>query len=156
MTSYRGLPPKHIQLVQEFRDALMVKIAEKDPSVSFEQDFQELETRLRSASEKRQERELEISGSKTRANNWANVFRGDEEARKLLVVYREALQILNADEIQDIAKQRRMFLLGIFHSKGCYGPVEHANLPKNDDDMLDQILSMKPSSGRVVRSSYND
>lgn len=31
----------------------------------------------------------------------------------------------NAEAVQDIAKQRRSFMLGVFNAKGCYGPMDH-------------------------------
>lgn len=31
-----------------------------------------------------------------------------------------------ADDIQDLAEQRRTFVMGIYNAKGCYGPMDHA------------------------------
>lgn len=30
-----------------------------------------------------------------------------------------------ADDVQDIAEQRRSLMLGVYNAKGCYGPTEH-------------------------------
>jgi hypothetical protein len=32
----------------------------------------------------------------------------------------------NAESVQDVAEQRRSFVTGIYNSKGCLGPIDHA------------------------------
>jgi len=32
----------------------------------------------------------------------------------------------NAEDIQNIAQQRRSLMMGIYSAKGCYGPMDHA------------------------------
>ena len=53
----------------------------------------------------------------------------------------------DADEIQDIAAQRRTLMMGIYNAKGCNGPLEHAMQNPDIFDPLSQIASAEPSSG---------
>ncbi len=72
-----------------------------------------------------------------------------------------------ADNIQDIAAQRRTFMVGIYNAKGCYGPIEHAmNIqePVAIDDASEEVsahlASIMPASGPQYyaerRGRYNE
>lgn len=53
-----------------------------------------------------------------------------------------------ADHIQDIAEQRRSFMIGVYNAKGCKGPIDHAlqdNVEGNDD--ITQMAAVEPASG---------
>lgn len=53
----------------------------------------------------------------------------------------------NADGVQEIAKERRSFMLGVFNSKGCYGPFEYAMQTPEPKTLRDTIASIEPASG---------
>lgn len=54
-----------------------------------------------------------------------------------------------ADNIQDIAKQRRTLMVGIYNAKGCSGPMEHAfkNELKESGDPAVLLASIEPAAG---------
>lgn len=57
-------------------------------------------------------------------------------------------QSISADNIQDIAAQRRSFMIGIYNAKGCYGPVENVmHSPDPEQSLIAQITSIEPASG---------
>ena len=67
----------------------------------------------------------------------------------------------NADEIQDIAEQRRTLMMGIYNAKGCFGPIEHAMQNPEDFDAIDSIKKIEISAGESkyhsdIRRRYND
>jgi hypothetical protein len=54
----------------------------------------------------------------------------------------------SADNIQDIAQQRRSFMLGIYNAKGCFGPIENVmQSPDPEQSLIEQIASVEPASG---------
>lgn len=59
------------------------------------------------------------------------------------------------EKLQDIAEQRRSFMVGIFNAKGCEGPIEHVMQDPNLFDPMQQILNVSPAAGesRVNRAS---
>ena len=63
-----------------------------------------------------------------------------------------------AEDIQDIAEQRRSLIYGIYNVKGCYGPMEHAmqNPPKEDSILV--LSNIEPASGNGMKHKpqYND
>ena len=64
-----------------------------------------------------------------------------------------------ADSVQDLAKQRRSLMVGIYNAKGCFGPVEHAmNDPK--DLKLVNLAAIEPAAGgpapNTRTASYNN
>lgn len=67
----------------------------------------------------------------------------------------------DADEIQDIAEQRRTLMMGIYNAKGCFGPIEHAMQNPEDFDAIDSIKKIEISAGESkyysdIRRRYND
>lgn len=66
----------------------------------------------------------------------------------------------DADEIQDIAKQRRTLMMGIYNAKSCFGPLEHAMQNPEERDAMDIIADIQPASGQTyqteLRRRYND
>jgi len=56
------------------------------------------------------------------------------------------------DKIQDTAKQRRSFVMGIHNAKGCHGPLDHALQTNNNKEKL---ASIEPTSGEISKN-YND
>lgn len=66
----------------------------------------------------------------------------------------------DADEIQDIAKQRRTLMMGIYNAKSCFGPLEHAMQNPEKRDAMDIIADIQPASGKTyqteLRRRYND
>lgn len=55
----------------------------------------------------------------------------------------------DADNVQDIAAQRRSFMVGIYNAKGCYGPIEHVMLDglKRPSSTIINIASVEPAAG---------
>lgn len=56
-----------------------------------------------------------------------------------------------ADHIQDIAEQRRSFMVGIYHAKGCEGPLEHAMLEELEPYI--SVASVEPAAGELKDST---
>lgn len=55
-----------------------------------------------------------------------------------------------ADDVQDIAEQRRSLMIGIYNAKGCQGPVEHAmrNVTQPEPGHTDlSYAAIEPASG---------
>ena len=46
-----------------------------------------------------------------------------------------------ADSVQDIAAQRRFFMVGIYNAKGCFGPIEHAMYDPELTESWDSVSS---------------
>lgn len=63
-----------------------------------------------------------------------------------------------ADEMQDIAEQRRTLMMGIFNAKECFGPIEHAMRNPEEFDPLRKIaLNTTESKYQAdLRRRYND
>lgn len=66
-----------------------------------------------------------------------------------------------ADELQDIAEQRRTLMMGIHNAKGCHGPLEHAMQNPQGFDPLDQIAAAAAATQGPVyhadlRRRYNN
>lgn len=69
-----------------------------------------------------------------------------------------------ADNIQDIAKQRRSLMVGIYNAKGCNGPIEHVfNSYELEDEMIatvSEVASIEPAAGEefynALRPRYNN
>lgn len=65
-----------------------------------------------------------------------------------------------ADTVQDIAKQRRSLMAGIYDAKGCAGPLDHAMQDRiiEEDPSAMQLATLHPASGEESLSSsrYND
>lgn len=54
----------------------------------------------------------------------------------------------SANGIQDIAKQRRMLMIGIYHAKGCSGPIETIAIDKTPTpDLVTRLTDIAPASG---------
>ena len=60
----------------------------------------------------------------------------------------------DADEIQDIAKQRRTLMMGIYNAKGCAGPLEHAMQNPDIFDPLGKIAAIETAAGEEP-AQYN-
>lgn len=59
--------------------------------------------------------------------------------------------------IQDIAEQRRSFMIGIYNAKGCNGPIEHALQDKSPADPLEAVIDLAPAAGpESVPRGYNN
>ncbi len=56
-----------------------------------------------------------------------------------------------ADNVQDIAEQRRSFMVGIFNAKGCQGPLEYALQDKAPVTLVDKmgvrLSAIAPAAG---------
>ncbi len=65
-----------------------------------------------------------------------------------------------AEDIQDVAQQRRSLMMGVFNAKGCYGPIEHAMQDPIPFDPLERLAAIEASAGnehiRPKRKRYND
>lgn len=73
-----------------------------------------------------------------------------------------------ADNVQDIAEQRRSLMVGIYNAKGCHGPMEHVYNQFELDTMLSNyessgtdVASIEPASGQDLsdhrhNGRYND
>ncbi|MCB1651862.1 MAG: hypothetical protein KDI46_07420 [Alphaproteobacteria bacterium] len=61
-----------------------------------------------------------------------------------------------ADEVQDIAEQRRSLMMGIYNAKGCVGPIEHAMQNPDKFNLLNEIAALEPAAGEEKpRARYN-
>lgn len=62
----------------------------------------------------------------------------------------------DANGVQDIAKQRRGLMLGIFNAKGCFGPIEHALqdgfIPPAEKKSI-SVANIEPASGNTQNNS---
>ncbi len=54
------------------------------------------------------------------------------------------------DELQDIAEQRRILMMGIFNAKGCEGTIEQAMSP--NENTTDKMAAIQPASGEKTTS----
>lgn len=72
-----------------------------------------------------------------------------------------------ADEVQDIAAQRRILMMGIFNAKGCVGPIEHAmhipepiQIGEAPEEVTEHLASIAPAAGNDyygdLRRRYNE
>lgn len=62
-----------------------------------------------------------------------------------------------ADDVQDIAKQRRTLMTGIYNAKGCFGPIEHAMQDPKDENTFERLASTDgPVYHAELRKRYND
>ncbi|MEM6780721.1 MAG: hypothetical protein AAF569_02540 [Pseudomonadota bacterium] len=63
-----------------------------------------------------------------------------------------------AEDLKDIAAQRRSLMMGIFKAKGCYGPIEHVMLEEDAvQDTQTVLAEIKPASGRAhTFKHYNE
>lgn len=63
-----------------------------------------------------------------------------------------------ADSVQDIAKQRRSLMMGIYNAKGCFGPMEHVMQDGElDRDPLLEVAAIEPAAGNDDRKPrYNE
>ncbi|MCB1533034.1 MAG: hypothetical protein KDJ35_09225 [Alphaproteobacteria bacterium] len=53
-----------------------------------------------------------------------------------------------ADNIQDIAEQRRSLMMGIYNAKGCMGPIEHVMQDHvHEHETLLQLAGLAPAAG---------
>ena len=59
-----------------------------------------------------------------------------------------------ADELQDIAEQRRTLMMGIYNAKGCAGPLEHAMQNPDIFDPLGKIAAIETAAGEEP-AQYN-
>lgn len=59
-----------------------------------------------------------------------------------------------ADEIMDIAAQRRSLMVGIFKAKGCYGPIDHVMLDDRAASIAaaDNMATLAPAAGPIKRT----
>lgn len=63
------------------------------------------------------------------------------------------------EHIQEIAAQRRSFMLGIYNAKGCTGPIEHVMHPETSPATLADIepaAGPQPSQDITDNSRYNN
>lgn len=64
-----------------------------------------------------------------------------------------------ADEMQDIAGQRRSLMMGIYNAKGCHGPLDHAmQNPKDVDPIVRSLASLNRPEAKYhaeLRKPYN-
>ena len=110
MTSYTGLPKRHVALVVEFRDALLRKMEDKGAVPYFEVEFTQIDLQAKDQAK----RLGRTAGSPRHAQNWVNVQRGWAEAEKLSLVFDTAQKELTAEEIatcipQEILDARTFF-----------------------------------------------
>ncbi len=61
-----------------------------------------------------------------------------------------------ADAIQDIAKQRRTLMMGIYNAKGCYGPLEHAMQNPQLFDPLMRLSHINTAYENNTGKAYNN
>jgi hypothetical protein len=59
-----------------------------------------------------------------------------------------------ADTVQDIAEQRRSFMVGVYNAKGCYGPIEHVMQDTPSKDIA--VASIETAAGAPTQPRYND
>jgi hypothetical protein len=52
-----------------------------------------------------------------------------------------------ADHIQDVAEERRSFMVGIFNAKGCEGPIMQSSAPAPKAKPMEEPTQMEPSAG---------
>ena len=58
-----------------------------------------------------------------------------------------------ADDIQDLAEQRRTFIMGIYNAKGCFGPMDHAmSNPENKGFFSDYEDDRNPE---FIKADFN-
>lgn len=63
----------------------------------------------------------------------------------------------NAEDIQDIAQQRRSLMMGIYNAKGCFGPLEQETAQSKGFNPLDKIASSdEPAYQSELRKRYNN
>ncbi|MDB2682889.1 hypothetical protein N9Z27_01385 [Alphaproteobacteria bacterium] len=66
----------------------------------------------------------------------------------------------DAESLQDIAQQRRSFIIGIYGAKGCYGPMDHAMQDPQPFDPIEKLAAIETASGEgyqtTLRNRYND
>lgn len=61
-----------------------------------------------------------------------------------------------ADAVQDIAEQRRTFVMGIYNAKGCYGPMDHAMTMPEEDDGFFNFTAEPPAVDDRGMTSLNE
>lgn len=66
----------------------------------------------------------------------------------------------DADNVQDIAEQRRSLMMGIYHAKGCAGPIEHVmqdGIEKNSSffELASSDNDDSENSNDTVQATYN-
>lgn len=62
-----------------------------------------------------------------------------------------------ADEVQDIAEQRRTLMVGIHNAKGCFGPIEHAMQNPEKFEKPEQLaLNTKDEYQPKFSNRYNN
>lgn len=64
----------------------------------------------------------------------------------------------NAEEIQDIAEQRRALMVGIFNIRKCEGDIDQALVDEKHPDPIQKLADMSPAAGPVLpkKREYND
>lgn len=62
----------------------------------------------------------------------------------------------DAEEIQDIAQQRRAVMVGMFKAKNCTGPIEFVFNDPEPNDPIRKITKIQPAAGEQGPTSYND
>ena len=131
MTSYNGLPSRHIKLVQEFRDNLIEAVKEQDNDISFRDQFNAIDDVYAAQAVEAAHREAVMQAGEEndaklerasledaisfikgdvdqppavpsiRQMNWFFVNRGWAEVKKLDVVFGVASKALSKDTIQN-------------------------------------------------------
>lgn len=69
-----------------------------------------------------------------------------------------------SDKIQDIAEQRRSFVMGIYNAKNCYGPMDHAMQNPEELKTISEfaqaatLSNIEPAAGEPpdIHNAYND
>lgn len=60
-----------------------------------------------------------------------------------------------AENIRNIAAQRRGFMVGIYNAKGCNGPTEHVMIKPVSKDLATRLAETAPAAGSE-KPQYND
>jgi len=59
----------------------------------------------------------------------------------------------SAESVQDLAAQRRSFMMGIYNAKGCYGPIEHVmHIP---EAQAQDIANIEPAAGEPASGNLD-
>lgn len=59
------------------------------------------------------------------------------------------------EKIQDVAEQRRSFMVGIYNAKGCFGPIEHTMQDHTALQTMRRVEEISPASGEPGPRGFN-
>lgn len=95
MTSYIGISDKEISLLDAFREALLIRINEKEPDYDSSAAFAERKAQLEIA----RDRSVNFEDSRQRKDNWSRAYEGFFAAEHFKIVFEKAAELLNQDDI---------------------------------------------------------